>query len=81
VTRSIFDFLQGAFQKAPPLRPIERVLAKRWVKERLKTLYPELRGNPKALEEYYQTLSLEPREGSAKGGGTLFEIVLPDKID
>ncbi len=81
MSRSIFDFFKGAFQAAPPLRPVERILAKRWVKERLKHIYPELRGDPKALEELYQSLSLEPREGSGKGGGTLFEIVLPGKMD
>ena len=78
---SIVDFLKARLQGDPPLRPIERQMAKRWVKERLKTLYPELRSDPRALEEAYQALSLEPREGTGKGGGTIFEVILPGHLD
>lgn len=78
---NIFEYLKSRLQGEPPLNPLERVLAKRWVKDRLKLMYPELRQNPKALEELYQSLSLEPREGLGKGGATMFEIVLPGKLD
>jgi len=78
---NIFEFIKSRLQGEEPLRPLERVLAKRWVKERLKSMYPELRQDPRALEAMYQSLSLEPREGSGKGGAMLFEIVLPGKIE
>lgn len=44
-----------------PLREVERRLAKEHVKRRLAALYPELRGDPEALERAYHELDLEPR--------------------
>ena len=47
---------------APPERPlhaIDRRLAKEWIKKRLAALFPELRGNPVALENAYRELGLE----------------------
>lgn len=78
---NIFEFIKGKLQGEPPLHPVERRMARRWVKERLKKMFPELRDDPKALEEAYRTLSLEPREGVGKGGATMFEIVLPGRVD
>ena len=74
---TILEFLRSRLQGEPPLHPMDRRLAKRWVKERLKRLYPELRLDPKALEQAYQDLGIEPHEGSRKGGATVFEINLP----
>ena len=42
-----------------PLHAIDRRLAKEWIKKRLATLFPELRGNPVALENAYRELGLE----------------------
>ena len=81
MTRAIFDFLRGRMQGVPPLRPIERNMAKRYVKERLKRLYPALRLDPAALERAYQELGLEPRAGIGEGGATVYEITLPDHVD
>ncbi|MEI8312576.1 MAG: hypothetical protein WCH98_17635, partial [Verrucomicrobiota bacterium] len=67
---TIFEFVRSRLQGEPPLHPMDRRLAKRWVKERLKRLYPELRLDPKALEQAYQDLGVEPREGAGKGGAT-----------
>jgi len=75
---TIFDFLRNKLQGEPPLHPLDRKIAKRWVKERLKRIYPELRLDPKALEKAYQDLGIEPHEGSGKGGATVFEITLPE---
>jgi hypothetical protein len=77
----ILEFLKSRLQGVPPITPVERILAKRWVKERLKRIFPELRNDPKALEEAYQALSLEPLPGAGKGGATLFEVVLPGKVE
>lgn len=61
------------------LHRLERQAAKRWVKHRLLKMFPELQKDPKALEELYRGLSLEPRPGVGRGGTTAFEIVLPEK--
>ena len=42
-----------------PLHAIDRRMAKEWIKKRLVALYPELRGDPQALEVAYQELGLE----------------------
>jgi len=77
----ILEYLKSQLQGAPPVTPADRILAKRWVKERLKRIFPELRHDPRALEKAYQELSLEPLPGAGKGGATLFEVVLPGKIE
>ena len=79
---AILEYFRSKFASPPPsLQPIERAMAKRWVKERLKRMYPELRSDPRALEDAYQALSLEPRPGSGKGGSMMFEVVLPGRLD
>jgi len=77
---SIFDYLKEKLHGEPPLNPVERGMAKRWVKERLKHIFPELRNDPKRLEEAYQSLTIEPRPGTGKGGETMFEIIVPGKL-
>jgi len=53
-------------------------MARRWIKQRLIAVFPELRNNPKALERAYQTLGLEARAGSETGEGeTVFEMNIP----
>lgn len=78
---TIFEFLKNKLQGTPPVSRVEGLMAKRYVKERLKRMYPELRHDPRALEELYRSLNLEPRPGAGEGGSMLFEIVLPGKID
>jgi len=74
---TIFEFLRNKLKGEPALHPLDRRMAKRWVKERLQRLYPELRLDPRALEQAYQELGIEPREGAGKGGATVFEVTLP----
>lgn len=81
MSSAIIEFFRSKFATPPPVAPIERMMAKRWVKERLKTMYPELRNDPKALEKVYQSLSLEPRPGLGKGGEMMFEVVLPGRLE
>ncbi|GAB4164374.1 MAG: hypothetical protein Fur0032_00140 [Terrimicrobiaceae bacterium] len=78
---NIFEFLRAKLSGEPPVHPVDRLMAKRWVKDRLKRMYPELRDDPRALEETYHSLSLEPRPGAGAGGDALFEIVLPGRIE
>jgi len=71
------EFLRQGLQGEEPLHPMDRRMAKRWVKERLKKIYPELRDDPDALEQAYQRLGIEQHEGVGKGGCTVYEITLP----
>jgi len=53
-------------------------MAKRWIKQRLMVVFPELRNNPRALEAAYHALNLEPRPGQEEGDAeTVFEMTLP----
>ena len=74
----IFDRIARAFRKQPPLHPIDRGMAKRWVKQRLIVVFPSLRNNPRALEAAYRALSLEPRPGDEEGDAdAVFEMKIP----
>ncbi len=53
-------------------------MAKRWIKQRLVSVFPELRKDAAALERAYQSLSLDPRPGTDEGDGeTVFEMSAP----
>lgn len=53
-------------------------MARRWIKQRLVNVFPELRNNPVALDQAYQSLSLEPRAGTEIGDSdTVFEMSIP----
>jgi hypothetical protein len=74
----LFQLIKRAFFREPELHPVERGMARRWIKQRLVTVFPELRNNPAALERAYQTLGLEPRAGSEAGDAeTVFEMTIP----
>lgn len=77
-TKGLFQLFKKAFRTEPPLHPIEQKMAKRWIKQRLVAAFPELRGDPVALENAYQSLSLDPRPGTDEGDGeTVFEMSAP----
>jgi len=74
----LLQFIKRAFSSEPELHPIERGMARQWIKQRLIAVFPELRNNPRALERAYQTLSLEPRAGTEAGDNeTVFEMSIP----
>ncbi len=78
----IFNRIARAFRRQPPLHPIDRSMAKRWVKQRLLVVFPALRNNPRALEEAYRALSLGPRPGDEEGDAmVVFEMKLPGEED
>lgn len=60
------------------LHPLDRGLAKQWIKRRLLIVFPELRHDPAALEAAYRGLSLEPRLGEEGDMQTYFEVTGPD---
>lgn len=75
---SIFERIARAFRRQPKLHPVDRRMAKHWIKQRLVVVFPHLRNNPKALEAAYQSLSLEPRPGSEEGDAdAVFEMKSP----
>lgn len=70
--------IKRAFRSEAPLHPIEQKMAKRWIKQRLVSVFPELRTDPVALESAYRSLSLTPRPGTDEGDGeTVFEMSAP----
>ncbi|MGF1656169.1 MAG: hypothetical protein ACFCU3_04225 [Verrucomicrobiales bacterium] len=65
-----------------PLHPQERGMVKRYIKERLRKLFPELRGNPEALERAYQELDIDISHEAEPGNeGRTYEMRLPQDID
>ena len=77
-TKGLFQVIARRFRAEPRLHPIEIQLAKRWTKQRLTAVFPELRNNAVALERAYQSLGLEPREGSGpEEAETVFEMSAP----
>jgi hypothetical protein len=70
----ISNMLKRVLGMGPVVHPVDRGLAKRWIKQRLVAVFPELRNNPKALEAAYHSLSLEPRSGEDGENETVFEI-------
>ena len=76
----LFQRIKEAFRREPRLHPVDQQLAKRWIKQRLLVVFPELRNNPRALEQAYQSLSLEPREGDEEGDAeTVFVLNAPER--
>ena len=74
----IFDRIRRAFHSQPAVHPIDARMAKRWIKQRLVAVFPELRNNPRELEAAYQALSLDPRPGQEEGDEeTVFEMTIP----
>ena len=75
---TFLQIIKRAFTREPELHPVERGMARRWIKQRLVIVFPELRNNPAALERAYQTLGLEPRAGTTPDEAkTVFEMSIP----
>lgn len=77
MNKGLFDVIKRAFTKQPPLHPVEAGMAKRFIKQRLLVVFPELRNNPRELERAYQSLGMSPRPGE-KEGEAIFEMTLPE---
>jgi hypothetical protein len=74
----LLQFIKRAFSREPELHPVERGMARRWIKQRLVTVFPELRNNPVALERAYRTLGLEAQAGDeAAGSEMVFQMSIP----
>jgi hypothetical protein len=76
--KGLFEVIKRAFHKEPELHPVEAGLARRWIKQRLVAVFPELRNDPRALDRAYQSLGLSPRPGTKEGEAeTVFEMSAP----
>jgi len=74
----LLQFIKRAFTRETELHPVERGMARRWIKQRLVTVFPELRNNPAALERAYRTLGLEARPGAGPDDAeTVFHMSVP----
>ncbi|MGH8046415.1 MAG: hypothetical protein ACREKL_04145 [Chthoniobacterales bacterium] len=80
MSAGIIEFFKRHLGAEKPLHPLDRRAAKHWVKQRLAHIFPELRGNPEALEKAYRELDMEARPGTGKGGATVFEAILPREL-
>lgn len=76
----LVDYFKRRLGLERPLHPIDRRMARHWVKQRLVHIFPELRGNPEALEQAYRELDLEARPGGGRGGETVFEAIIPRQL-
>ncbi len=80
--KAVFQLIRRAFRHETPLHPVDRQMAKRWIKQRLAVVFPELRNDPPALERAYQSLDLEPTVNGQHSGKaeTVFEMKLPGEL-
>jgi len=77
MSSGFLDFVWNSLRGEAPTHPLDQRIAKRWVKERIKRLFPQFRNDPEALDRAYQELGLEAHDGAGKGGATVYEITLP----
>ena len=76
----LFQRIREAFRREPRIHPVDQQMAKRWIKQRLLVVFPELRNNPAALERAYRSLNLEPRAGDEEGDSeTVFVLSVPER--
>lgn len=78
--KGLFHRIKAAFRREPALHPVDRQLARRWIKQRLVAVFPELRNNPRELELAYRNLGMEPQPGQEEGDAeTVFVLNAPEQ--
>ncbi len=78
---SQFTLIANVAESDGALSRQEIGLAKRFIKSRLKILYPQLRGDPAALERAYEKLDLAVEEVETDTGVIIYELSAPDDPD
>jgi hypothetical protein len=78
---NLYQIVKRALGVPEVIHPVDLGLAKRWTKQRLVAVFPELRDNPEALEAAYRSLGLDAHPGAGQGGTTLYEVNLPRDPD
>ena len=77
----LFQLFRKALGMAPRIHPVDRGLARHWTKQRLASVFPELRGDAQKLEAAYRALDLSPRASGTNTDEMIFEIALHRDID
>ena len=78
--KGFFQRIRDAFRREPILHPVDRQLARRWIKQRLVAVFPQLRNNPKELELAYQNLGMEAQPGQEEGDAdAVFVLSAPEQ--
>ncbi len=76
----MFERIRNAFRREPVLHPVDRQLARRWIKQRLVAVFPHLRNNPRELELAYRNLGMDPQPGQDEGDAdTVFVLSAPEE--
>jgi hypothetical protein len=76
----LFERIRNAFRREPVLHPLDRHLARRWIKQRLVAVFPQLRNNPAELERAYRNLGMDAQPGQEEGDAdTVFVLNAPEQ--
>ncbi len=77
----LISLFRAKFLGDGPVHPVDRRLAKEWIKKRLVAIFPELRWDPEGLERTYQELNLEmlSEHASSIDPEPLFQMQLPGR--
>ena len=78
MTTGLFQRIRAVFRREPELHPVDRHLARRWIKQRLVAVFPQLRNNPAELERAYRNLGMDVQPGQEEGDAdTVFVLSAP----
>ncbi|MEO6787344.1 MAG: hypothetical protein ABI318_14520 [Chthoniobacteraceae bacterium] len=77
----LYQLIKRALGFAPKIHPVDRGLARHWTKQRLASVFPELRGDARRLEAAYRALDLAPRASDTNPSEMVFEIGLHREIE
>jgi len=77
----LIQFFKRAIGFAPKIHPVERGMARHWTKQRLVSVFPELRADPRRLDAAYRALDLRPRASETDPTEMVFEIGLHREIE
>jgi hypothetical protein len=78
--KGFFQRISKMFRGEPALHPVDHQMARRWIKQRLVAVFPELRNNPRELEIAYQNLGMDPQPGQEPGDNeTIFVLNSPSQ--
>jgi hypothetical protein len=72
----LYHFIKRALGLTPRIHPVDRGLARHWTKQRLASVFPELRGDARRLEAAYRALDLQPKPSDTSPSEVVFEIGL-----
>ena len=77
----LVSFIQRTLGLTPKIHPVDRGLARHWTKQRLASVFPELRGDARGLEAAYRALDLEPVPSDTHPSEVVFRVGLHREIE